>query len=298
MYNSNNAFIIKVFIIVLFLFSLTSCLRDATCDYLYQLNVNVNGAKHTVKQVSLYVFDSNDFLYEVIDQNIDTSSTTASFKLEHLPHGKYTYIAWGNLFENQLKPTEDIGLLRLEDAAIFLKKRDSLVHLSPDELFFGSMKSTKRMYEKKLEEMYISRYISGVTIKVYNPLGYFSKSDTSFSIQLRGTVSTIPFDNDWMKSGLISAMEKDSIGIYNPAIEWKENNNLMQTNRFYTLPSDPNQPVYLDVYYGEVLLQSFRYNNYLRMNKVTDITLNLWNEGVDQWLNYNDWSNVDQEEDL
>ena len=298
MYNSNNAFIIKVFVFVLFLFSLTSCLRDATCYYSYQLNVNINASKHTVKQISLYVFDSNDLLYEVIDQNIDTSSITASFKLGHLPQGKYTYIAWGNLFENQLKPTEDIGLLRLEDAAVFLKKRDSLVHLSPDELFFGSMESTKRMYENKLEKMYISRYISGVTIKVYNALGYFSKSDTNFSIKLRGTVSTIPFDNDWMKSELTNVMEKDSIGIYNPPIVWKENNNLMQINRFYTLPSNPKQPIFLDLYHNEVLLQSFRYSNYLRMNKITDIILNLWNEDVDQWLDFNDWSSVDQIEDL
>jgi hypothetical protein len=154
------------------------------------------------------------------------------------------------------------------------------------------------MYEKKNEEMYISRYISGVTIKVYNPLGYFSKNDTNFSIKLKGTVSSIPFDNDWLKSGATSTEEIDSIGVYAPDIEWKDNNNLMQTKRFYTLPSDPKQPVYLDVYYGEVLLQSFRYNGYLRMNKITDITLNLWNEGVDQWLNYNDWSSIDQSVDL
>lgn len=298
MHNSNCVFISKVLVLFSFLFTVTSCLHDPECNYSHRLNVKVNSSKETVQQISLYVFDGDDLLYEIIDQKVDENSTSALFILDHLPQGKYTYIAWGNLYENQEKPMDGVGVLKLKDANIFLKEKESSFHLSPDELFYGSLRSTKRMYEKKSDEMYISRYISGVTIKVYNPLGYFSKDDTNFSIKLKGTVSLISFDNDWMKSGVTSIEGVDSMGVYAPDIVWKDNNNLMQTNRFYTLPSDPKQTIYLDVYYGEVLLQSFHYNSYLRMNKVTDITLNLWNEGVDQWLNYNDWSNIDQSEDL
>ena len=298
MHNSNCVFTSKVLILFLSLFIITSCLHDPECNYSHRLNVKVNSTKEIVKLISLYVFDGDDVLYEIIDQQVGENSVSASFILDHLPQGKYTYIAWGNLYENQEKPIDGVGVLKLKDAHVFLKEKELSFHLSPDELFYGSLRTTKRMYEKKSEEMYISRYISGVAIKVYNPLGYFSKSDTAFSIKLKGTVSTIPFDNDWMKSGVKSAEGIDSIGVYSPDIVWKDNNNLMQINRFYTLPSDPKEPIYLDLYYGEVLLQSFLYNNYLRMNKVTDITLNLWNQDVDQWLNYNDWSNVDQEEDL
>ena len=298
MHNSNCVFTSKFLILFSFLFTVTSCLHDPECNYSHRLNVKVNSTKEIVKLISLYVFDGDDLLYEIIDQKVDKNSANASFILDHLPQGKYTYIAWGNLYENQEKPVDGVGVLKLKDANVFLKENESSSHLSPDELFYGSLRSTKRMYEKKSEVMYISRYISGVTIKVYNPLGYFSKNDTNFSIKLKGTVSTIPFDNDWIKSGVTNTEGKDSIGVYAPAIEWKDDNNLMQINRFYTLPSDPNKPVYLDVYYGEVLLQSFLYNNYLRMNKVTDITLNLWNEDADQWFNYNDWSNIDQSEDL
>lgn len=102
---------------------LTSCLKDAECYFTYQLHVKINEVPGVVDSVSLYVFNADESLKEVIEVSVDTTSSEVNIPLDHLESGDYTFVAWGNLKGNQVKPENTPGDLSLKDAISPWKKR-------------------------------------------------------------------------------------------------------------------------------------------------------------------------------
>lgn len=284
----------KLIFFIMFALSLSSCLKDAECHFSYRVHIKINDKPGSVDSVSLYVFTENDLLKEILDVPVDQTSSEVCIPLNHLQAGKYTFVAWGNLSDKQLRPDNTPEQFLLEEATVCLRRSEDGVTQSPNDLFYGRLSATIDKTTNYEDEIIISRTVGGVVIKAYNLMSYYGKEDTCFSIQLNGSRSELPFVHE-LTNGSNYLPPSEILPCYKPGCSWGEEYNLLQSEAFLVLPSAVPANLSVDIFYKGEKLNTYELKNSVKANKVAEITLNFWNQEPDKWFNILDWSIIFQE---
>jgi hypothetical protein len=85
-----------------------------------------------VKNVNLYVFDENGLF---MDEYRVLSNTV---KLNLMP-GTYSFVAWGNLTDEYIKPELRIGVTTLDSLKLTLKRESNEITHFPTSLYYGNI---------------------------------------------------------------------------------------------------------------------------------------------------------------
>lgn len=284
----------KLIFLIIFTLSLTSCLKDAECHFSYRVHIKINDRPGSVDSVSLYVFTEDDLLKEVLDVAVEQTSSEVCVPLNHLPAGKYTFVAWGNLKDKQLKPDCTSEQLSLQNAVVALKPKENGTFESPDDLFYGRLSATIDKTTNYEDELVVSRTVGGVIIKAYNLMSFYEKADTCFSICLNSSLAQIPFIHD-LTDGVNNLPPAEVPPCFETQCHWGQDYELLQSDAFLIFPSVQSSDLTVDVYYKGEKLNSYELKNSVKANKIVEITLNFWNQNPEQWFNILDWSTIFQE---
>jgi hypothetical protein len=208
-----------------------------------------------VKKINLYVFDEKNLIY--------TTTTTTGFPyddnfnipLDHLPMGRYTIIAWGNVLDNEpfsITPDSFVtGKTTLSEARLMLQNTaDELNNTQLEKLFFGEIKAEIPLYYSRIDTISLTNDTKRIRVAIHWD---FSKVDLedrvkldSVKVRLDGVNAKYKFDNNIVSTSVTYepyvVLNSDSI---DKNKDWK---NIY----FYSTAFDKNQK---SVYYDFAVLR-------------------------------------------